>query len=436
MQSIASLRASNGAANASVVTVQSIRSPGAATIAGNTVTGLPPFFIATMGAPHTFTDPVTGETITIISDATAVDFAGHVNGSNLVIDTIAPGYADTRGSLVGDIVVLRPTTFYADTLANVLAQSHNDDGSFKADSIVSEVPFADNVDPTIRLAELGANYVASGALLAGLGYGSTLTASLASGVVYINGFRQLIAAVATRGYTASKDTYVDALYNASGTATIVYTEQTNNGASPALAANSVRLGIVVTGATNIAAATSIAQGGFANTLPVISSQILKGFDTLGNPIYPKGGVTPKKTQIGIAFSVFRNGAWLTGTANQFNKVAFDTKTFDFGANFDVVTNNRFVAPVAGLYQFESTVKNSGSADYIQIALYKNGAQAKMGGGAIEAAGAIQMGLTVSGLLQLAVGDYVEVWYFDNGTNQTGLTGAPNTFFDGFLVSVS
>lgn len=288
MQSIASLRASNGAANASVVTVQSLRSPGATTIAGNTVTGLPPFFIATMGAPHTFTDPVTGETITVISEATAVDFAGHVNGSNLIIDTIAPGYADTRGSLVGDIVVLRPTTFYADTLANTLAQSHNDDGSFKADSIVSEVPFADAVDPVLRMTEMFFDFVVpGGAILAGLGYGSTLTASLSSGVCYINGYRQLIAAVATRTYTASKDTYVDALYNASGTATIVYTEVATDAASPALAANSIRLGIVVS-AANIASLASINQGQENKLVPqVTATEFMTVTDSLGNLICPR-----------------------------------------------------------------------------------------------------------------------------------------------------
>lgn len=287
MQSIASLRASNGVANASVVTVQVLRSPGATTIQGNTVTGLPPFFIGTMGAPHTFTDPVTGEVITIISEATAVDFAGHVNGSNLIIDTIAPGYVDTRGSLVGDIVVLKPNTFYADTLANVLAQSHNDDGSFKADSIVSEVPFVDAVDPVKRMSEMMFDHIVSGGgVLAGLGYGSTLTVSLSAGVCYINGYRQLIAAVATRTYTASKDTYVDALYNASGTATIVYTEVANNAASPALAANSVRLGIVVSGA-NIANVGSINQGQEEKILPIAASAAYSVQDSLGNLICPR-----------------------------------------------------------------------------------------------------------------------------------------------------
>lgn len=288
MQSITSLRASNGAVNASVVTVQAIRSSGASTIVGNTVLGLPTNFIATMGAPHTFTDPITAEVITVISEATAVDFAGYVSGSNLIIDTIAPGYVDTRGSLVGDIVVIRPTTFWSDTMANVLAQSHNDDGSLKADSITSEVPFVDAVDPVKRGSEALYDFVVpGGAVLAGLGYGSTLTASLSVGVCYINSFRQIIAAIATRTYTASKDTYVDALYNASGTATIVYTEATNNAASPALAANSILLGIVISGAANILNVGSINQGQFDKLLPIASSVPYTFTDSGGNLICPR-----------------------------------------------------------------------------------------------------------------------------------------------------
>lgn len=178
----------------------------------------------------------------------------------------------------------------------------------------------------------------------------------------------------------------------------------------------------------------------ATTVTVANLQIVNGVLNTNSSVVTANltagiQVTPKE-QNPYKFSVYRSAAWLTGTANQFNKVAFDTKLFDTSSNFDVVTNNRFVAPIAGFYQFSATVKNSGSADYIQIALYKNGAVAKNGVGMINAAGAIQMGLTVSGLIQLAATDYVEVFYFDNGTNQTGLAGAQNTFFDGFLVSAT
>lgn len=129
MASIQKLKGSNGSGNANLATVQSTRSPGATTIVVDTVLDINPAgFMATMGTPHTFTDPVTSEVITVISEATAVDFSGHVSGSSLEIDTIAPGYTD-EGSAIGDIVIIRPTTQWANEVAAVLAVSHNDDGT-------------------------------------------------------------------------------------------------------------------------------------------------------------------------------------------------------------------------------------------------------------------------------------------------------------------
>lgn len=134
MASIDQLRASDGSGNASVATVQSTRAALASTIIVDTVLGINATFVGTMGTPHTFTDPVTSETITVISEATAVDFAGHVDGSNLEIDTIAPGYTD-NGSAVGDIVIIRPTTQWSDALADVLEVSHDDDGTLKSGAV-------------------------------------------------------------------------------------------------------------------------------------------------------------------------------------------------------------------------------------------------------------------------------------------------------------
>lgn len=141
MTSIQRVKGSDGTRNANVATVQSTRAPGATTIDVDTVLGINPTgFMGTMGTPHTFTDPVTSEIITVISEATAIDFAGHVDGANLEIDTIAPGYTDTNGSAVGDIVIIRPTTQYADNLAAVLAVSHADDGKLNAAGMHQATP--------------------------------------------------------------------------------------------------------------------------------------------------------------------------------------------------------------------------------------------------------------------------------------------------------
>lgn len=122
MLSIDSLKASDGSGNASVATVQNVRSPGATTIIVDTVSGYPTKFFGSMGTPHTFTDPITSEEITVISEATAVDFEGHVDAGNLEIDTISPGYTD-NGSEVGDIVIIRPVTEWANRIANLLTMN-------------------------------------------------------------------------------------------------------------------------------------------------------------------------------------------------------------------------------------------------------------------------------------------------------------------------
>lgn len=136
MASIDQIRASDGSGNANVATVQSSRSPLASTIIVDTVVGINATFMGSMGTPHTFVDPITSEEIIVISEETCVDFSGHVDGSNLEIDDIAPGYTDL-GSEVGDIVIIRPTSQWGDNLADVLDVSHEDTGDLKEDAILS-----------------------------------------------------------------------------------------------------------------------------------------------------------------------------------------------------------------------------------------------------------------------------------------------------------
>lgn len=131
------------------------------------------------------------------------------------------------------------------------------------------------------------DYVVSGCVWSGDAYGSTRVASMTAGVVVINGNPITVAAVTSRTFTASKDTYVDVLDAGDGTGTVVYTEETNNAASSALAANSIRIGIIVTGASNIANAGSVNQGEESKVLPIASSVPYAVTDSLGNLICPR-----------------------------------------------------------------------------------------------------------------------------------------------------
>lgn len=134
------------------------------------------------------------------------------------------------------------------------------------------------------------DYVASGCVITADSVGVNKNYSVSSGVVVINGNPLTVAAVSAQTVTASKDRYIDLLDNGDGTAVHVATggnEVNNNAASPALAANSVRLGIVVAGATTIATTASINQGEETRVLPIASSIPYQVTDSLGNLICPR-----------------------------------------------------------------------------------------------------------------------------------------------------
>lgn len=142
----------------------------------------------------------------------------------------------------------------------------------------------DDDSNSLRIArdELYDDFVNTGLIWTGDNYGVNLNGSMSTGIIYINGRRLSIGAVTAHGFTASKDTYVDILDNADGTGTVVYTEVANGAASPALAANSVRIAKVVTNGTSIAAATSIVQW---------------GSDSLTNTIYPDNPLASWRTWV-------------------------------------------------------------------------------------------------------------------------------------------
>lgn len=135
--------------------------------------------------------------------------------------------------------------------------------------------------------------------------GVNRNASMTAATVYINGRRISVGLVTARTFTASKDTYVDILDNTDGTGTLVYTEVANNAASPALASNSIRIAIIVTGATTIAAAASINQGQEDRVLPIASSIPYTVTDSLGNQIcnkVPIGGIIGYRQTVGTSFT--------------------------------------------------------------------------------------------------------------------------------------
>lgn len=124
------------------------------------------------------------------------------------------------------------------------------------------------------------DFVESGCVWSGDSYGSTRNGSMTAGFVWIGGVRVTVASVSAHAFTASKDTYIDV----DNTGTLTYTEVTNNAASPALAANNLRLAIIVTAAGSIANSGSVNQGQETMVLPIASSIPYAVTDSLGNLI--------------------------------------------------------------------------------------------------------------------------------------------------------
>lgn len=114
MEEIEYLQASNGSGEPPRASVTVARSPGATTLTVDAVTNWPPFFVATSGVLNTETG--------ILNPATVRVFKGHLQSGAIEIDAFAPGYVDD-GNAVGDIVVLKPNTKWADIVSDGLAEA-------------------------------------------------------------------------------------------------------------------------------------------------------------------------------------------------------------------------------------------------------------------------------------------------------------------------
>lgn len=153
------LNASNGIGEAVRANVVVNRAIGNSQINVDSVLNWPSKFIATVGTLDTTTGIFTPGTVTV--------FFGHLSGSYIIIDERAPGYSDI-GNTANQIVVLKPTTPWADKLVATL--------NAKVKSVVAGANIAvdatDAVNPVVKLS--GTVPVANG------GTGGTTAADLAA----------------------------------------------------------------------------------------------------------------------------------------------------------------------------------------------------------------------------------------------------------------
>lgn len=157
---------------------------------------------------------------------------------------------------------------------------------------------------------------------------------------------------------------------------------------------------------------------------------------IGTSQIANAAVTPDKWTNPYMFSVYRSAAQNT-TANTAVPVLCDTALFDRSSNVDLVTNKgRFTAPVTGYYHFDgaATAVLNGTAA-LGIDLYKNSSLLLQGNqiSSTSASSAYGSIVTVSALVYLVAGDYIESYVICNATTSL-IVGAQNAYFNGHLVS--
>ncbi len=149
------------------------------------------------------------------------------------------------------------------------------------------------------------------------------------------------------------------------------------------------------------------------------------------------GQTKKATILEIkkniyAFYAYRSSAWTTANAT-FGKVALNAELYDYNSNFDATTNNRYTAPIAGLYHFDASVQELATASGAVnlAALYKNGVEILRGNEG-SSSGAVNNSHGVSGDIELAATDYIELFFY--GNNKSGGATSVLTRLSGHLVA--
>jgi hypothetical protein len=121
----------------------------------------------------------------------------------------------------------------------------------------------------------------------------------------------------------------------------------------------------------------------------------------------------------------------TNTAGTAKKITFNTESYDIGACFDAVTNNRFTVKRAGRYyiSLQCRPQNAVSVDnYYSAIIYVNGVMTQAHNLVCTSAGApTQLFAAVSAVLNLASGDYVEGFFIAQTANDGCEGDSTDTF---------
>lgn len=194
--------------------------------------------------------------------------------------------------------------------------------------------------------------------------------------------------------------------------------------------------VVITG-SNVAATNFVTGTVFTGTVTQFNAYLAVQPDAAPAPITDTATydlttgdlVSSSVVSAGPAFFAYPT---VGQTINGWQKVTLNAVRFDTAGLFNTA-QSRFVANQAGIYQFSGCLSDNHTGQRALL-IYRNGV-ASFGGNNIPANG---LGVVISGLIKLAVGDYVE--FFAYSTNTQAVAGADEsgnagTFFCGHLVMV-
>jgi hypothetical protein len=167
-----------------------------------------------------------------------------------------------------------------------------------------------------------------------------------------------------------------------------------------------------------------------NTIKPISGSSTVTLGESGDTIALASGASQTLAVNNPAFSVGRNTTGNTLTTNTFTLVAFNNKSFDTDNAYDTSTY-KFTVPSgkAGKYFFVSTVAMNAAFAYVQLNIYKNGAAVKRGTAIRNDASSV----TVAGALDLAVGDYIQIYCRQDATTNNTESSPIYSYFDGYKL---
>jgi hypothetical protein len=176
--------------------------------------------------------------------------------------------------------------------------------------------------------------------------------------------------------------------------------------------------------------------GMSVTGGVLASAALAG--AVNNAAVASGGLYTSKVYIPYKFQYYLAGT-VTNPGDAWTQMKFDTEVFDTGSNYSISTN-KFTAPIAGFYQFNTAYGCSTTSDGQTLAIGMNvntfsSSPTYQGSSFSNGAAAIAV-LSISKFIKLNANDTVSIYFYNNSATQLAGTTPMYTYFEGFLVGAT